>query len=202
MTTGTGVDTEAALLYLEIDLGRQPSLTMFSEQVESLRVLAQHSDLVALNDAGRLGRHEQERIQMVAAGLSLRDAAARLNMSIRVVEPAWQRALRRAGPLPTRVVRTSLASPWVTILGTLAESSQPIAYGTAGLIGLQRLLTMLMRWQKHRVEIERDRAELRTLLDAHAGRTDVRDAVVIAASRLGTVTEADMIEPGDPRART
>jgi hypothetical protein len=107
-------------------------------------------------------------------------------------------------------VKTSLASPWITVLGTLAETSQPIAYGTAGLIGLQRLLAMLMQWQRHRVTIEwqrhqvtmdRDVAQLRKMLEEHASGIGVRAEVVAAAARLGTVTEAEMIEPGDPRAR-
>ncbi|WP_125783501.1 hypothetical protein [Amycolatopsis sp. WAC 01375] len=64
------------------------------------------------------------------------------------------------GALPSaqvRVVRTSLASPWLTVLGDLARTSAPVGYGVTALYALHRLLELIMTWQRHRQDIaERD----------------------------------------------
>ncbi|WP_134662010.1 MULTISPECIES: hypothetical protein [unclassified Amycolatopsis] len=71
------------------------------------------------------------------------------------------------------VVRTSLASPWVTVLSELARNSAPIGYGTATLIALHRLLNLVMRWQKHRQDVAEREVhieQLRLLLDEERRR--------------------------------
>lgn len=60
-------------------------------------------------------------------------------------------AARRMGTSSTlRVVRTSMASPWVTILGELAKNSAPIGYGLAGVYAFQKVMHLVMEWQNHR----------------------------------------------------
>lgn len=61
------------------------------------------------------------------------------------------------------IVRTSLASPWVTVLGDLARASSPIGYGIAGLYGLHRLLNVVMTWQQHRLDIAERTLRLQAL---------------------------------------
>jgi hypothetical protein len=57
-----------------------------------------------------------------------------------------------------------------------------------------------MRWQRHRVDMQRARAELRQLIESHAGGVAVSSDAVTAAAQLGPVTEADLIDADDPRA--
>ncbi|MFD6073135.1 hypothetical protein [Amycolatopsis lurida] len=58
------------------------------------------------------------------------------------------------------IVRTSLASPWVTILADVARTSSPVAYTATGLFALHRLLQMVMTWQRHRIEIDKGRIDI------------------------------------------
>ncbi|MFD1044183.1 hypothetical protein ACFQ1S_00520 [Kibdelosporangium lantanae] len=107
------------------------------------------------------------------------------------------------------VVRTSMASPWVTVLASLAQSSQPLAYGVGGLLALQRLMKMVMEWQNHRQTLdERRQAAIRQLLLDHqrveTGAPGVENLnlapAVAALSGLEPVLAAEMIDPQDARA--
>lgn len=59
-----------------------------------------------------------------------------------------------------RVRRTSLASPWETVLTLAAERSYVVLYGTVALISVERILKMIMDWQTHRLGLEIRRREL------------------------------------------
>ncbi|WP_143267183.1 hypothetical protein [Amycolatopsis thailandensis] len=65
-----------------------------------------------------------------------------------------------------RIVRTSLASPWVTVISDLAANSRPLGYGVAGLYGLHRLLQIVMNWQNHRADLAERHLHLEALRDA------------------------------------
>jgi hypothetical protein len=60
-----------------------------------------------------------------------------------------------------QLVRTSLASPWITILADAAQRSAPVGYSISAIFCLQKLLRMVMEWQRHRIEIEERRIESR-----------------------------------------
>ena len=62
-----------------------------------------------------------------------------------------------------RVVRTSLASPWISVLGDLARSSAPIGYGVTAVYALHRLLQLVMTWQQHRLDLAERRLQLQQL---------------------------------------
>ncbi|MFB9930136.1 hypothetical protein ACFORO_16735 [Amycolatopsis halotolerans] len=91
------------------------------------------------------------------------------------MEPSYPERERLTATRADRltVVRTSLASPWVTVLSELARNSGPLAYGTATLIALHRLLNLVMRWQKHRQDVAEREVhieQLRLLLDEERRR--------------------------------
>ncbi|KFZ80826.1 hypothetical protein ED92_10885 [Amycolatopsis sp. MJM2582] len=104
----------------------------------------------------------------------------------------------------------SLASPWVSVLGGLAERSAPVGYGVAALFGLRQLLNMVMTWQRHRLEIsEREQAmelyraaerEIAPMVTDEQRRVSVANEIAGAGSALGDIREADLIDPDDPRA--
>ncbi|WP_157357342.1 hypothetical protein [Amycolatopsis nigrescens] len=123
------------------------------------------------------------------------------------------------------ILRTRMASPWVSVLADLARNSTPIAYGAGTLYALHSLLRLLMSWQRHRLELEEREVQLtvlrRRLLDASEQLADegvrrsgeprpanrnldmassVTDSLMNAAESLGTIQTADIIEPDDPRA--
>lgn len=79
------------------------------------------------------------------------------------VEGRWLDSSARVLPRSPVIVRTTMASPWVSVLSGLAERSAPVAYGAAALYGLHRLLEMVMTWQRHRLEIEEGEARLEQL---------------------------------------
>jgi hypothetical protein len=141
----------------------------------------------------------------------------------RLPEDLPRSLVARASP---RMVRTSMSSPWVSVLGTLAEKSTPIAYTVSVLYSLERLLKMVMNWQRHRVQMQGERLSLRRreieeLLVTHAiaegltagpvaetdaataatARTTVTTEVIQAATTLGRLIEVETIDPSDPRAR-
>ncbi|XVS66079.1 hypothetical protein ACQPYE_08500 [Actinosynnema sp. CA-299493] len=125
--------------------------------------------------------------------------------------------------------KTSMASPWTSILKVAANNSAPVAYGLAGLYGLQRLLRMLMDWQEHRRELVRKkqvdqaRSVLEELLVEHARAEALRSMpkngspqrrlesinrimeiigqdVRMALYTMPDVIDSQMITEGDPRA--
>jgi hypothetical protein len=68
----------------------------------------------------------------------------------------------------------SLSSPWEALLTVAAEKSAPLLYAGAAMVALQRLLQMVMEWQRHRLDVadRRLRIEAVQLLRQHA--TEVR----------------------------
>lgn len=64
------------------------------------------------------------------------------------------------------VVRTSMASPWVTVLSDALKSHTWMGYGLGAIFGLHRLLNMIMRWQLSR-QVLKERETLRELLARH-----------------------------------
>lgn len=199
MTVEADVSTDAALLYLSIDLGDDPALTSFRDQVDALLLLANHCDRVAVY-AAATSSAQRQLVSLLDQQMGYAEIAKDLGMPVGSIGPTRNRILKRAAVSPARIRWTSLASPWVTVLGTLAETSRPIAYGTAGLFALQRLLTMIMNWQKHQVDLDRARLELAHQLASQAAGLTVSTAVVDAAQRLGPIQEAEIIYEDNPRA--
>jgi hypothetical protein len=134
------------------------------------------------------------------------------------------REIEQASPL--LIPRTSLASPWVSVLTTVAEKSAPIAYGMAALFAMQRLLDMVITWQRHRFDlIQKESTVLRSAqevvtrhaseeLAAHQGPAAGSDPeshvsvhfqgntwATIAVKDLAPVLEARMVDENDPLAR-
>lgn len=66
--------------------------------------------------------------------------------------------------------RMSLSSPWEALLTVAAEKSAPLLYGGAALVALQRLLQMVMEWQRHRLDVAERRLQIEAaqLLRQHA----------------------------------
>ena len=80
-------------------------------------------------------------------------------------ESLWLPPIRQT---EVQIVRTSLASPWVSVLADLARNSAPIGYGTASLYALHRVLRLVMTWQQHRLDIAERRLHLDELRHALA----------------------------------
>lgn len=149
--TRTGAD----LLYLVVDLGDEPvSPGRLSQQFQILGIFSEYCTDVAvvahLFRAAATSRHRENRsvLEESAVEYALRGPG---KTTVPRPSPAFS--------APTvissiNVLRTSFASPWVTVLGSLANASQPVAYGVSGLFGLHRLMAMVMDWQRHRREIE------------------------------------------------
>ncbi|MFJ8909992.1 hypothetical protein [Amycolatopsis sp. NPDC102389] len=110
--------------------------------------------------------------------------------------PRWQDPSARILPRSPSVVRTTMASPWVSVLSGLAERSAPVAYGAAALYGLHRLLEMVMTWQRHRLEIEEGKARLEQL------RGQLRDTGVQLRREFDQRVELPRDEQGEPAARS
>lgn len=217
MTTAVNRRTGTQLLYLAVDLGENPPFEHFVQQVNCLEVLQRYCR--ALAEPGQAPPYTQNDVTELLEALDalhLTDTQRHLlNEMLRTEEP--DSPLHRAtvtDATAISVVRTSMSSPWVTVLAELARSSQPISYGLAALFGLHKLLQMTMEWQKHRQELaERrstaSRSQLLSLLVQHEQHTgpgtaisdEARHAAAAAIAGLEPVLAADMVEPEDPRAR-
>lgn len=79
----------------------------------------------------------------------------------------------RSGSPDIIFVRSSMASPWVAVLGELAKGGTPIAYGIGTIFVLERLLKMIMDWQNHRRALQTAVKELdpEILLRQHIAET-------------------------------
>jgi hypothetical protein len=68
----------------------------------------------------------------------------------------------------------SLSSPWEALLTVAAEKSAPLLYAGAAIVALQRLLQMVMEWQRHQLDVAERRLQIEAaqLLRQHA--TEVR----------------------------
>jgi hypothetical protein len=197
MTQVVRAHTENQVLRVQIDLGDAPTLTEFKRQLEALEGLAEFCGMWAVG-----------------------------NFSYR---PSYVSFPRREGyrPHDILVMRSSLASPWVTILADAAGRSAPIGYGLGAVYCLQRLLKMLMEWQRHRQEIRRlDLSIAREYIDIFdremsrereleglpvvnsdypSGRENMknmhRDRVAHHLANLNVVQSAELLDENDGRLR-
>jgi hypothetical protein len=183
----------SSLLYLAIDLGPRPTMLSFGQEVDAINVLWSHCVRLALFRSLSGGFHDQ-------AGPGTPSGAADNPEQFSLV-------LRR----------TRMESPWVSVLTTLAERSAPAGYGLGALWGLQRLLHMVMEWQRHRLDLELGRRQLEALptaedlvrrhavveLDPVSGRlppgTPSTGGVSVpeTVERLRPVLDARMVDEGD-----
>lgn len=221
MTTSVNRVVDTQVLYLAVDLGETPRFGHFAEQVGCLEILQRYSRaLVEPADTRTTSglphtQHDVTELFEALDSLSLPNAQRHLlNELLKAEEPGSP--LHRppvTEATEIRIVRTSLASPWVTVMADLARSSQPVAYGLTALLGLHRLMRMIMEWQTHRQELaeRRDalsRSQLLSLLAQHEdavspGTTvadEARHDAATAIARLDPVVAADMLDPEDPRA--
>jgi hypothetical protein len=198
MTTAP-VDTQVELLYLSIDVGDAPSCMYFRDQVDALTTLQKFCFDIWVLEAMRFS--EPATLPEPAS----REFDERLTKMVRP----------HVDISGYRVIRTSMASPWITVLGDIANTSKPVAYSIAGLFGLHKLMNMIMEWQNHREAI-RERRQKPDLMSIEAGKRVVEeflqqegprravhapsDEVGQAASTLGPVLAAEMISQDDPRA--
>jgi hypothetical protein len=222
MTTAVNRKTDTQLLYLAVDLGENPSFERFVQQVNCLEVLQRYCrTLVEPEDAQIAGQASPYTQRDVTELLEALDALHitdtqrhLLNEMVQTEVPGSP--LHRAtvtDATAISVIRTSMSSPWVTVMAELVRNSQPIAYALAALLGLHKLLHMIMEWQKHRQElVERrsasSRSQLLSLLVQHeqnvgtgtAISDEARHEAAAAIAALDTVLAADMVESDDPRA--
>lgn len=223
MTTAVNRRTDTQLLYLAVDLGENPSFERFAQQVNCLEVLQRYCrTLVEPEDAQTAGQASPYTQRDVTELLEALDALRitdtqrhLLNEMVQTEGPGSP--LHRAtvtDATAISVVRTSMSSPWVTVMAEVVRNSQPITYGLAALFGLHKLLHMIMEWQKHRQELVERRSvspsnHLLSLLVQHeqnigtgtAISDEARHAAAAAIAALDPVLAADMVEPDDPRAR-
>jgi hypothetical protein len=244
-STSAGLD--ARLLYTSIDVSAPVSLTSLRSEYQYLELITEHcirlsytrseAGLVsAPRTHGPLTVNESTVRRLASHGLEAPEIAQELSLNIEEV----QRALSIPGPLPTaesvhpwssthaiKIVRTSVASPWVTVLGSATESAMPLGYGLAALFSLERLLNMIKSWQTHRLTMKSRELELRmrqseaqelAVRHAEYELRDQKDSYSVvptfaarimaqtandsanAISGLSPIIDARLIDPNDPRA--
>jgi hypothetical protein len=195
MTAGVSVQTDAQLLYLAIDLGDRPGYHRFYTQVQQLTHLQWYcTNLVppVPDERPRPSTTEEDMIK------EIRDLSREVY------------SLDEIHLMRFKIVRTSVASPWVTILTDAVKNSAPIAYGMGALVTLQRLMQMVMQWQLHRQELSERRhgkdaaleilSRLRNEVKSHGEVPEgaVEDAAN-AITRIDSVISSELIEPDDSR---
>lgn len=163
----------SSLLYLAVDLGPSPTMARFGREVAAVNTLWWHC--VRLATFSRTPQYG-------------RAVAARLAPKFVVVDPEQY----PEPPVYELVVRrTQLASPWVTTLTTVAERYAPVGYGVAALWGLQRLMNMVMEWQRHRLDMQLGTRMLargaRDLVDRHAAEELTTHAIDPGGSRVESI---------------
>jgi len=129
-------------LYLVIDLGSFPRIQAVSDRLTALDVLWDHC-LFLTSDRYRSYSDYRQAVQRRKKS---RD------------RDYWSRPLVDTSEL--RIRRMSLDSPWEVLLTVAAERSEPIMYGGAAIVAMDRLLKMLMDWQRHRMDMSERRAGL------------------------------------------
>ncbi|TKG61536.1 hypothetical protein [Prauserella endophytica] len=138
----TSTSTTAQLLYLEVDFGDRPALATLRTGVLAVERLAALA--YDLHDPPPHSADEPWpwRRRITVPHSSSRNTPEGVN--------TWVQ--------PVVIERTSLASPWVTVLAEAAKSAQPLYYTCGTLLVLHRLLNMTMSWQRHRMDM-RERQE-------------------------------------------
>jgi hypothetical protein len=186
-----GARNRSDLLYLAIDMPGTPTFGQFANEVSDLNTMVRYCFHVI--------RREPPHTSPTT------DAVER-------------RSPRRSGAEELVVVRTSMASPWVTVLGDVARNSAPIAYGMSVLYGLHKLMNMIMEWQTHKQNLSERRMTAGEVIgDFEAAITkeeremgvfpgsrianDIRYSAIDAAPRMNDVTAAEIISPDDLRAQ-
>lgn len=130
---GAGLTTETPTLLIVADLGDMPQLFQVKHYLEQL------------DRVGCLG-------EAVGRFRATRGNQPRLSL-------AGQ--MRAIGNPSLHVARMRLESPFEVVLTTVAEQFSPVAYSVAGIAVLERVVRLIMEWQKHRVEMaERGSARL------------------------------------------
>jgi hypothetical protein len=187
MTAALGTGVRADLLYLVIDMRDNPTFKDFAYQVGFLNSVVGYC---VGND------HTPE----------LPDTLGE-DMTVPVPHMGPTRGSRST---ELHIVRTSMASPWVTVLSDIAKTSTPAAYGVSALVALHKLMNMVMDWQNHRQSLAERRRALNAedvlvtfeaqQMGAHSGIAGNRARASHAISRINRVAAAEMIDPDDPRA--
>ena len=205
MTTVAGTRTSADLLYLAIDLGSRPTFARFSEQVNALGALQRYC-LELPDEPTSPGEATPVKGEYPYDVPRSSDDPPKSAYPYEPQEPSGGFVARRR---EIRIVRTSMASPWVTVLVEIAENSPPIAYGAGALFGLQRLMRMAMEWQTHRQGLSErrraaerlDRQEATQLLGRHSTASSVAmtPPAIDGLTKLDPVLAAELVSPDDPR---
>jgi hypothetical protein len=217
MTTVAETKTDAQLLYLAIDLGDQPRLTYFAQQAVCVDSLARYCVELAMQSFGNefsgafTPGHDSESdptpgmIRPSPGSIRpMTDTKEDLPSDTPGPSPETLADTDKVQPRRPEIaiVRTTMASPWVSVL---AESSQPFAYVAGGLYALHKLVHLVMEWQDSKLS----RTErLSKLLDRHIQAVAPQAAVseqdraqaTAAIGTLGRVVAAEVIDPDDPRA--
>lgn len=184
-TPAQGNSDDFPLLRLTIDLGSDPTL---------YEIALNHIFLSNLCD--RSGQVYQEVSQPLSIVEPPHPSPRRLPSSSRY---------RRENP-SYRVVSSTIASPWVTVLSELASSAPPLAYGLGSLFTLERLLKMVMEWQNHRAALgssnrDGDDVEEAFLLlaehDNTGNQTYISRRVVEAVIELGRIESVEIVRRVD-----
>ncbi|MEU5903593.1 hypothetical protein [Micromonospora sp. NPDC047527] len=122
---GAGLTTETPTLLIVADLGDMPRLSQVKRYVDQLDRVGCVGEAVGRFRATR-GNHP------------------RLSLAAQ---------MRVVGNPSLHVARMRLESPFEVVLTTVAEQFSPVAYGVAGIAAMERIVRLIMDWQKHRMEI-------------------------------------------------
>jgi hypothetical protein len=118
--------SEAPLLLLTIDLGEDPPIYWLNHQLEAILDIW---DFVADTAPYLTPRSGTNADRIVISRIVRRD----IDLVVR---------------------RTSLASPWESLITAAAGHAAWVGYAAAAVYGLERLLKMVMDWQNHRQSLE------------------------------------------------
>src|ERR1700741_1633237 len=181
----TSVETRVRsdLLYLVIDMPDSPTYAQYAAQVSNLDVI--------LNHCVKLLRPELKP-----------DASGNITVHrpFALIYPTYG------------IARTSMGSPWITVVSDVLRNSAPAGYSLIGLFALQRLMNMIMEWQAHREDIrtrKTERQSLEALLRNFEAEVKPKgapqmsdvDDVYTAVQNLNRVAAADLMDEDDSRAR-
>ncbi|MFC8296274.1 hypothetical protein [Micromonospora orduensis] len=122
---GAGLTTETPTLLIIADLGDLPKLSHVKRYVDQLDRVGCVGEAVG---RFRATRWNQPRLSLAAQ-------------------------MRVVGNPSLHVARMRLESPFEVVLTTVADQFSPVAYGIAGMAVMERIVRLIMDWQKHRMEI-------------------------------------------------
>ncbi len=234
----TAALTRNHMLYLAVDMGDNPNFGEFAEQVRIVNQLQsflfRRAELAAQKDLPKNYPVSEENLRNFIDALTersnslvppsyseIKDIIAKLLEDDDEDGLPYYSSVRHSG---LKVVRTSMASPWVTVLSDVAANSKPILYGGSVILGLHTILNMVIKWRAHVADIrDRDAARPSLIPSRDVAPDEIVEHFTKATDRtfmppdgtdadmqafeevsndlrnLGTIITAEMISENDPR---